>query len=515
MTAVTPFNRPEDLPTITTNNRQLREVSDAALAALRKGNDPPQLFDRHGRLVEIVRKSDGKPAIREVSEAALRGHLSRTAKYVQRPSDRAIECNPPIAVVKDILARSPVLWGLPPLEAIVEAPCLRRDGTVLSIEGYDPDSRLYLGDSLNGLGEAIPEKPTDPDVHRALDLIQDVLVDFPFVDESTKTITFAALLTPVCHPAISGPTPLALIDSPSPGTGKGLLAEVISLISTGRSSALYSIPENEAEWRKQLTSIFLEGTTIVVFDNLNGRLESPQLCKALTANTWADRLLSKNRTVELPVHCTWIVSGNNIQLGGDIPRRCYLVRIDAKCPRPEDRTEFRHRNLPQYVLEKRPLLLCALLTLARAWFAAGCPEPSTPRLGSFESWALTIGGILEHAGVYCFLCNRRDMLEQAAIQSQQWEGFLLALYAIHGDRPFRTGAAVSKIEDNAQIPKSHTRLKETLPDSIADAGRNMHHRLGNAFSEKCLRRFGESGVFIEKAGTYQHAIQWRIVLPAK
>lgn len=169
-------------------------------------------------------------------------------------------------------------------------------------------------------------------------MVLDIMADFPFVDEASRANAIAAMLTPVCRPAIKGPTPLALFDATTQGTGKTLLSEVVSLIVSGREGALFSAPREPEEWRKQLTSVLREGSSIVIIDNVNHRLNSADLCKALTETIHGDRILGQSQTIILPVRCTWIATGNNLQLGGDMPRRCYWVRMDAKCSRPLSRT---------------------------------------------------------------------------------------------------------------------------------------------------------------------------------
>jgi hypothetical protein len=138
----------------------------------------------------------------------------------------------------------------------------------------------------------------------------------------------------------------------------------VSLIVSGREGALFSAPTAAEEWRKQLTSVLREGSSIVIVDNVSNRLDAADLCKALTETIHGDRILGLSQTINLPVRCTWIATGNNLQLGGDMPRRCYWVRMDAKCSRPFERNGFRHKRLKQYVLAHRGELLAALLVLA-------------------------------------------------------------------------------------------------------------------------------------------------------
>jgi hypothetical protein len=58
-----------------------------------------------------------------------------------------------------------------------------------------------------------------------------------------------------------------------------------------------------------------------------------------------------------------------------------------------------------------------------AWMAAGRPRgPQT--LGSFESWAAIIGGVLDVAGVRGFLENQHAAYDEADAEAQVWGGIL-------------------------------------------------------------------------------------------
>jgi len=168
-------------------------------------------------------------------------------------------------------------------------------------------------------------------------------------------------------------------------------------------------------------------------------LNSASLALAVTASTWTDRILGESRTVTLPVRCTWIATGNNLklQLGGDLPRRCYGISLDAGSSQPWQRTSFRHPKLKQWVRESRGELLGALMTTARAWFVAGRPSsPAVPSLGSFESWAAIAGGVLDPAGISGFLGNLDCLCQEFDPSQLQWEAFLLALSAVFSAKTF-------------------------------------------------------------------------------
>jgi hypothetical protein len=95
--------------------------------------------------------------------------------------------------------------------------------------------------------------------------------------------------------------------------------------------------------------------------------------------------------VKIPQSATWIANGNNIRLGGDLPRRCYWIRLDAKTSRPWQRENFLHSDLPEWVLKNRGDLISAVLTLAQGWFTADRPASGSPVIGGFLEWSKVIG----------------------------------------------------------------------------------------------------------------------------
>ena len=407
----------------------------------------------------------------------------------------------------------------PPLEALIETPFLRPDGTICANPGYDSLTYLFYAPAPGLRLPEIPESPMIDDVEAMLDLIDSAIGDFPFVDDSSRANAIASMLTPVVRPAIDSPTPLALYDAPQAGTGKSLLAEVVSIIATGRAAETFSAPRDPEEWRKKITTALSSGTGVVVIDNVNYRLDSDALCSAITSITISDRIFRTFERIVLPVKCAWIATGNNVQLAGDMPRRCYWIRLDAKQSKPFHRTGFRHENLRAWVTEHRGGLIAALLVLARYWFRQGRPKPKKVKpLGSFESWCSVVGGMLELAGVEGFLGNADVMFEQADSDGVQWEAFLLMLANIFGDEPFRASDVFEKLGANgAGSAPDAKRLREALPDFIAEAadkaGGFFQRRLGRCFSERIGRRFGENQVYLERADEDKKAKvqRWRVV----
>lgn len=490
---------PTPLPLIQVTDRQLSDIADDAIAALRSSNDPPELYLRSGRMVRVVRDETGWPAVADVSSDAIRGRLARVARWA---GSKNRPVHPPMAVAQTILAEPKL--PLPGLEAICQTPTLRPDGTVLATPGYDTITRLVYAPP-NGLAvPPVPPEPTEDECRAARARLDEVLADFPFVDQASYANLLALWLTPVIRGAITGPVPLAVIDAPSPGTGKSLLVETVAICVTGRATFI-TAPGDEDEWRKRLTALILGGSSIVAIDNIPRRLASDQLSAVLTTDWWEDRELGGNKIIRVKQRATWIATGNNIQLGGDLPRRCYWIRLDAKVSRPWERDRFAIPNLRRHVGDHRGDLLAALLTLARSWVAAGQPRPAErPKLGSFESWLDWTGGILAHAGISGFLGNQEQLYEESDEDGPVWEAFLRAWYRCFGDQPVRVSELIAATQED-DVPAGRD-LRESIPPWAVDAAGHIDARkLGNSFKRYLDRRYGEDGIRLCRHSEERHA----------
>ena len=503
--------RRDEFPKIIVNNRQLPDVTAEAIEALAARNDPPEIFVRAGRLVRIREDENGTPEIQLMDDPHIKGRLARVADYVRTTEKGETKVIPPDWLVKDV-GQLPY-WPFPSLEAVVEAPIMRPDGTIFDVPGYDPQTRLYYRPGKGFDVASTPAAPTTDDTEAAIRLLDEAVGEFPYEDDASAANTLALMLTPLVRQAIAGPVPLALIDKPQAGTGGSLLAETIAIIGSGRTAEMLGAPRDEEEWRKQITAKLAAGATMITVDNVEGALYAPSLARALTARTWTDRVLGRSETVTVSQRAAWIATGNNIQLRGDLPRRCYWIRLDARESRPWQRENFKHPDLLGWVMRNRGRLVHALLTLARAWFAAGKPKArNLPRLGSFEAWAETVGGMVAFAGIPSFLGNLAALYDKADAGGAEWEGFLSAWWEeLDASKPI-TVADLTKRIDGTET------LKAALPGDLAEAfdksTGSFSRKLGTALAKRAGTRYGEDGMHIARAGEFRRAVRWKLELGA-
>ena len=400
------------------NGRYMREITQDAIETLREQNrDEHRLFQRGNVIVRLEVGDEGASAD-QLTPAALRGELDRGAQFVTLDGSGNFKpARPPQDVVADILSLPPKAIRLPNLKGIVGCPAFLSDGMLLATEGYHSPSGLYL--SMNGLSHLRAYMP----VPEAKDwLINELLGDFPFAEEGSRAHAIAAMILPFVRELIKGPTPLHLVDAPTRGTGKGLLADIIAVVTLGSAAYVMTLSPEEAEVDKRITSVLLAGHPMVLLDNVTS-LRSSSLSAVLTTELWRGRRLGRSEIVQVPNRALWIATGNNVRLSDELARRSIPIRLDAGEEQPELRTGFHHPDLLEWTLEHRGELVSAVLSLVRAWLDAGRPK-GEGTLGRYESWVGVMGGILAVTDIPGFLSNRTPLYEQGDQDTREWSGFV-------------------------------------------------------------------------------------------
>jgi hypothetical protein len=255
-------------------------------------------------------------------------------------------------------------------------------------------------------------------------ILDDLLSDFPFVSDSDRAHLLALLLLPFVRNLIDGPTPLHLIESPVPGSGKGLAAAVALIPAIGRDVTIIPPATSGEETRKRLTAALSEGISVILLDNYRTMLDSAELAAALTARVWKDRILGRTEMVTLPIKCAWVCTANNPVLSTEIARRSIGIRIDPVDERPWQRDNFKHPDLATWAMDHRGELIWAALIMVNEWVALGKPLSKCKRLGSFERWSDTIVGILGAVGIPGFLDNQNLLYEAADFEGATFKIFV-------------------------------------------------------------------------------------------
>lgn len=446
------------------------EIVDKMAGRLRAAQVP--IYQRGGELVRpvrgapepdqsIVRRAENTLVLRPVNARWLTEQSERLIAFKRAKSlvrdDR--NGNPtkvigytaadlPLKYAETYLSRGE--WQEPVLRAVLTAPTLLADGSILQEPGYHAGSGLLL-DFNSDVFPQVPETPTQTDAAAALRLFDPLLSGFPFVSKASQAVAMSALLTAVIRASL-GTAPLHAFDAPVPGTGKSLVATMAGVLATGHRPAMMSQGKTEEEDEKRLSTVMMGGDPVIIFDNCERPVGGDFLCSSLTELLVQARILGKSERIKLPTTALIMATGNNMVIAGDMVRRAVICRLDAGEERPDLRKfEF---NPVAEIAAQRPALLVAALTALRAFKLAN-PQLNLSPMGSFEDWAW-VRGTLVWCG-YADPADTREVLFSAEPQRTELAGVLQVWAEVVGDRKI-AAAEIGAAEHGAPLLK----LREAL-----------------------------------------------------
>ena len=359
----------------------------------------------------------------------------------------------------------------------------------------------------------IPESPTEGEVEEARKLLLDLVCDFAFEGNADCTNFIGFCITTLIRQQFDV-VPMCIFDSPTPGSGKGLLTDLAAIIATGEVASAISPPATREEWPKLISSLLDNGRTFIVFDNLHDTLKSDALEAALTKPFFQFRQLGHTRERVVPNRAVWCATGNNTSVSHDMVRRCFRVRIDPRCAQPHLRKNFKYPNLVAHCKAERANLLAALLVLIRAWHVAGKPSFGGTQLGTYTQWKDTVGGILKNAGFEDFLGNQRKLYGEMDLETEEWEDFLVQLHDRFGDSEFNIKQVIALIDGgDLSLPREVARIYGQTTNNISSKPNPYFGvRLGNVLRSHRGTRYGQSDVHLERGAEDRHSktVRYRI-----
>jgi hypothetical protein len=509
-----------DPPSIEIVPGHLHKMVDAAQQLLTKNN--PGIYQRAGLLVRIVKettkpkKSKNIDAIKRSPDSLViagvdaiylsevLGKLTIWTRFDERKM-AYVQKDCPSTVSNTLIARRE--WDdIPVLTGIIQAPTLRSDGSILQVPGYDQDTGLFF-DPGQTIFEPIPQSPSKDDAITALKKLRALLADFPFEKKEgsekseSESVAISAILTGLIRKTIRT-APLHGFTAPKMAAGKSLLADVVGLITTGKSNCVISQAADEAEEQKRLLSVLQEGDPVVCYDNVERDFGSAALCSVLTQEHYKGRVLGVTGTRTVPTNATFLATGNNLSFVGDISTRAILCRIDPQCERPEDRSF--NIDLRVYIPRHREELVEAALTIVRAYHVAGRPKQPIKQFGRFEDWS----DLVRSAIVWLEMedpCTSRKEIENADPARKSLSSFLATWYDFLGDISYRLRAIKEKTEE-------HPEQSQEFLDACLDIQGKGDEISPKSLGKKLQMFKGriENGYRLEHTGSYQNADTWRV-----
>lgn len=368
-------------------------------------------------------------------------------------------------------------WRVPVLRQVTTAPTIRPDGTIIEKRGYDRKSQIYY-DPRETVFPKVPAAPTRSDARDALERLKTSLLStFDFVSAADTSVALSGIMTALLRPAMTA-APLHAFTAPVAGAGKSKLVQIAAILRCGHPIPATALGKREEEAEKRLGASLIAGDPIISLDNIDQALGGEMIDQLVTEPLVNVRMLGQSINQQVPnVYCIF-ATGNNLALIGDLGRRTLLGRLDPQCERPELR-EFSTPDPVLVAARERPMLVVLVLTIARAFFLAGCPQDAAP-LGSFAEWSRWVRDPLMWLGqadpVETMEQSRREdqRLTMLAEVLGQWE------MVIGADNP-RTVREVVELTEQQEFGGrlSHPDFREALLGAAGRRGRLDAQGLGN------------------------------------
>jgi len=470
------------------------------------------IYQRDHALVEIVvstkenksgiKRSDSQPIISPVKASTIREKATKLHtyfKYDQRIKDyKKVDCPRDVAIT--LLERAS--WpNIPYLRNVLSAPTVTDDGNIIDTHGYNDETEIYL--YFHKWEKVNKKKLKKEDAVKARQLLEDLVSEFPFIDEAALSAWMAALLTALVRWQLPS-SPFFGIDAPVMGSGKTLLATIISYLISAEPPAVITQPPDENELNKLLHTLLMSGDPLILMDNAEHPVSGQALNIMATSQIYRARILGESRTSTVSTAVTVIVTGNNLTIKGDLSTRFLISRLDPGVENPEQRT-FKRENILKFALENRQSLVNAGLIIMKAYIDSGKPDVGLKPFGRFEQWDDLIRFPLVWSGA-ADPCDTRKRVETSDPEREQLGELLDAWATLYQDKEV---LVANMIHD---ATSADDEAKELLRDALlviaADGTKINSRRLGRRISKWESRVC--DGLRITRGGLIHKVQSWKL-----
>jgi hypothetical protein len=440
-----------DRRNLTVETGRLPFITDFAESVLVDGYRDHLVFQRAGMLFRIAEadpkdhkhivRPEGALILHRVTVPMLEDILDRAIRWRSPATDKHPEGKDvptPYKLAARLLSRAG-LWKLPSLVGNIQAPIMRPDGSIFCTNGYDEKTRLYLKSDTEW--PALPA-PSLAAAQAAVKCLMEPFSEFPYSKPTGISVLISGILTGLQRRLLEE-APAHGFDASGQESGKTLQTSCISRVVTGLDTATMTFDPDEKEFAKKLFASLLEGDTVFLIDNITKPLESDTLAQILTGPSHKARILGVSENKAVPTNVLILLTGNNLEFSKDMPSRVIANRLEPNIERPGERT-FRIADLKAHVLERRPLLVTAALTILQSYFSAGRPSQNLKPC-RFPQWSHEIREAMVWAGL-SDPCETRDDIVATDPEREATVALLENWYAVLGKTEITTRRLITEAD---------------------------------------------------------------------
>lgn len=257
---------------------------------------------------------------------------------------------------------------LPHIRATFKCPMLvlRPDGRLDEICGYDRKSGIWCQGA----------KTQEMSVEEAIEVIDEILEDFRFLEKGDHARAIASLLSPAMHYAglINGRIPFDVTEADASQSGKGFRNQIVEALYNTKigivnwGTGKKGVADNPVE---SFFNYMYDGFPFICLDNVRGKLEEQTLESFATEKTIRCRILMKAKIMDPRDFCVFITS-NAATMNKDMVNRSSIVRIRKRHdPVWRKYGPDTNDNIVMEIGRNRSRFLGAVFTIIKDWHAEG------------------------------------------------------------------------------------------------------------------------------------------------
>jgi hypothetical protein len=421
-----------------------------------------------------------------IEGAYLKDELTRWVDFFRWKKDEREGSGPHGDLVSAMLSRYGK-WTFSAVTGIITSPTLRRDGSLLAKEGWDPESGLLVVGPL-------PVMPkigtTREDAERAVRTLDGLLDGFPWVDGPSRSVGLSGMITPVVRPSL-GCVPMHSSTAPAPGTGKSYLWDIVAVIAIGDMMPIIAVGPNVEEMDKRIDAQVIEGVGLWSMDNVTIPLGGGGMCQVIERPMYKPRVLGKSEMRERRNNWSIFATGNNLRFKDDVTRRVLRAGLDAKMERPELR-RFKDNPLERAIADRGEYLWAAL-TVVKAYQAAGRPG-RLPWIGeTFGEWSDNVRSALVWLGYDDPVLSMEAVRDSDPSRIAR-RAMFQAMFNAYGEEA-KTAAEMIADAKNGAIKRSKDLMDRPMKDGAAE---NLKAALVGYVGERLDAKYLGNKLFTDK-----------------
>jgi hypothetical protein len=365
---------------------EMDRIVDAMEQVIAKDN---RQFQSGGQIVSVSTDPvSGDAAILPINNAMLTRLLSRNVIFEKSKSGGGWSPSDPPKSHTSILYESKSYKYLSPLEGVARQPYFRVSDDELVLEaGYDLKSKMF---GVFDPRQYVLPDPTIESAREAQALLENLLVEFHFVDPADKSAALSAIFTAVVRPSLPF-APGFHVNAPASGSGKSYLCELIAAFAgprdTKASETKISYPKNSEEASKVILALLIKNPAVIEFDDMDSDWNPHGIIlRMFTAEHITERILGVSKTATVSTRTLFLGSGNNVGPVRDLLRRVLTIHVDPRCSTP---ATIKYKGNPvEQVRRERGKYVAAVLTIIQAWRKCGSHKTEVESIVSFSgAWS--------------------------------------------------------------------------------------------------------------------------------